>query len=292
MKRLQPYLLGTAIILAGASLRAQSLYTSSSDFAKYAMKLRETALSSIEPRVVTPTTARSAGGIFNWRNDIVTTVFWVGESASANNPVHNRSSSWDTDWSGSFGGYDNPDPSARKDFRPANFIPRQNPFYFALPYNDVTRGETKTEAFTVIPWFKSAFVRAGQSVCKDHWIAIRNRRSGRTAYAQWSDCGPFSTDHWEYVFGTERPKPNLNGGAGLDVSPAVRDFLGLANTDVTDWRFVEVREVPVGPWRNFGENNNQFAQAARSREQVVKAAPVTISKPVEDLPKVHIQSAQ
>ena len=39
-------------------------------------------------------------------------------------------------------------------------------------------------------------------------------------------------DHWQYVFGYERPKPNLIGGQGLDVSPAVRDYLGLKQTDV------------------------------------------------------------
>jgi hypothetical protein len=45
--------------------------------------------------------------------------------------------------------------------------------------------------------------------------------------------GPFRTDYWQYVFGNERPKLNLNKGAGLDVSPAVRDYLGLSDTDVT-----------------------------------------------------------
>ena len=68
--------------------------------------------------------------------------------------------------------------------------------------------------------------------------------------------GPFRTDHFQYVFGNERPKPNLNHGAGLDVSPAVRDYLGLAPTDVTDWQFVEVRDVPPGPWRSYGDNNH------------------------------------
>jgi hypothetical protein len=57
------------------------------------------------------------------------------------------------------------------------------------------------------------------------------------------------------VFGKERPKPSLNGGAGLDVSPAVRDYLRLRETDVTDWRFVDFSEVPRGPWSTLGENN-------------------------------------
>jgi hypothetical protein len=44
-------------------------------------------------------------------------------------------------------------------------------------------------------------------------------------------------------------------GAGLDVSPAVRDYLGLRQTDVTDWRFTDFSEVPRGPWSTLGENN-------------------------------------
>lgn len=281
MNRLHSSLLGIAVLFGAQRSFAQSPYKSSEEFAKYAMKLRETALSQIEPRVSLPTTARTSGGAYGWKTDIVTTVFWVGESATVNNPVHNRSSSWDLNWTETFGGFDNPDAGARiargNDYRAAAFIPRGNPFYFALPYNDVTRGATKPEAPTVIPWFRTAFVRAGQSVCKDRWIAVRNRRAGRIAYAQWSDCGPFSTDHYQYVFGNEKPRPNMNRGAGLDVSPSVRDYLGIGGTDVTDWRFVEVREVPDGPWRRWGENN-QFVQQRRRLNQTVVSAARTPSK--------------
>jgi hypothetical protein len=281
--------------LAGSSLEAQTPYRSSEEFAKYAMKLREAALSAIEPRVSLPTSARTSGGAYKWKTDIITTIFWAGEAASGNNPVHNNSSSWDLNWSASFGGFDNPAVEARLrgpiDYRPAAFVPKQNPFYCALPYNDVTRGTTKPEAKTVIPWFRSAFVREGQSVCRDRWIAVRSRQSQRIAYCQWSDCGPFRTDHYQYVFGNERPLPNLNGGAGLDVSPAVRDYLGLANTDTTDWRFVEAREVPPGPWRKYGENN-PFVQQARQASSFVKADPGTAKKPsstAEPTPNVVIR---
>jgi hypothetical protein len=47
------------------------------------------------------------------------------------------------------------------------------------------------------------------------------------------------------VFGGARP---ASPRAGLDVSPAVRDYLGLDSTDTTDWRFCEAREVRPGPW--------------------------------------------
>ncbi len=205
--------------------------------------------------------------------NIVSTVFWVGESAGQNNPVHNRSSSWDADWAYNFGGYDNPDPSQRRNFMPATFVPNENPFYFALPYNDVSGGHHKPEARTVIPWFAQAYEGDGKSVCRNRWIAIR--KGNRVCYAQWSDCGPFRTDHWEYVFGNETPKPNLNRGAGLDVSPSVRDYLGMnSGMDVVDWKFVEAREVPVGPWARVGTNNTVLARLQRAGQSVASVAPV------------------
>jgi hypothetical protein len=237
---------------------------------RYAMKLRENALLRIEPQVIIPTTNRpTVGGKYPWKTKIVTTVFWVGERPTQNNPVPNHTSSWDPAWMGNYGGFDDPDPSARRNFLPANFVPRQNPFYVALPYNDVTRGTTKPEARTVIPWFRQAFVKEGQSVCRDRWVAIR--KGTKICYAQWSDCGPFRTDHWEYVFGNDRPKPNLNKGAGLDVSPAVRDYLGISGTDVTDWRFVEVEDVPMGPWARHGENNTVAQRMGKNTAQVASA---------------------
>jgi hypothetical protein len=258
------------LMLASASsvLRAEdqssSPYATAADFAKYAMKLREQALLKVEPMVQIPTSSHATVTHYPWKTNIVTTVFWVGEQAGPNNPVPNVRSSWDLNWSNNYGGFDNPEASARRNYLPVSFIPRQNPFYCALPYNDVTHGQFKPEARLVIPWFKEAYTGPGQSVCWHHWVAIR--KGNRTCYAQWEDCGPFRTDHFQYVFGSERPKPNLNRGAGLDVSPAVRDYLGLQPTDVTDWQFVDVRDVPPGPWRSYGDNNN-FVLARRQMER-------------------------
>lgn len=268
-----------AFLTAGAA--AQTPYSNSADFAKYAMKLRESAILKMEPQVVVPTSSRALGvsGKYPWKTRIVTTTFWVGESASTNNPVHNVSSSWDVNWQTSFGGFDNPNPAARRGYIPANFIPRQNPFYVALPYNDVSSGYTKPESKLVIPWFREAFVKEGQSVCRDRWIAVRNS-AGKICYAQWSDCGPFRTDHWQYVFGNERPKPNLNQGAGLDISPAIRDYLGLGPTDVTDWKFVDFRDVPTGPWAQFGDNNHFVQQGRRGSQRVVSSKGGSVEPPL------------
>jgi hypothetical protein len=116
----------------------------------------------------------------------------------------------------------------------------------------------------VIPWFKKSFVRDGQTVCKGHWLEIRHGK--RLCYAQWEDVGPFQTDHWQYVFGNERPRPNINRDAGLDVSPAVRDYLGMSGMDACDWRFADLDEVQDGPWALYPENNPvaQFARLKRS----------------------------
>ena len=198
-------------------------------------------------------TSPEPGQRYPWKKSIVTTVFWIGEKPSENNPVPNRTSSWDKQWTKNYGGVDDPNPTNRSNYIPAKFTPRQNPFYCALPYNDKATTGHRPEAPRVVPWFKDAYQGPAVSTCKDRWVAIR--KGNRTVYAQWEDAGPFRTDHWQYVFGNDRPKPNLNKGAGLDVSPAVRDYLGMTDTDVTDWRFVEFSEVPHGPWSTHGENN-------------------------------------
>jgi hypothetical protein len=230
----------------------------------------------VESLAFAPTRLRSAPGEgYSWKQQIVTTIFWIGEKPSENNPVPNRASSWDKEWSKSYGGFDDPNPASRRDYIPANFTPRQNPFYCALPYNDKAATGHRPEASRVVPWFNEAYQGPAVSVCKDRWIAIR--KGNKVAYAQWEDAGPFRTDHWQYVFGNERPKPNLNKGAGLDVSPAVRDYLGLNETDVTDWQFVDFKDVPRGPWSKLGENNtfviadrNAGTRLARAKSSAVR----------------------
>ncbi|MBA2431158.1 MAG: hypothetical protein H0V56_03480 [Chthoniobacterales bacterium] len=205
---------------------------------------------------------------FPWRNNIVTTVFWVGEKPTPNNPTPNNKSSWDQAWTTSFGGYDDPNPARRRNMLPIAFTPRQNPFYVALPYNDKARVGHHPEAPHVVPWFKEAYQGPAVSTVKGRWVAIR--KGDRIAYAQWEDAGPFRTDHWQYVFGNERPKPNLNKGAGLDVSPAVRDFLGMQDTDVTDWKFVEFKDVPPGPWARLGDNNTFVINQRKNSTSLVQ----------------------
>ena len=161
-----------------------------------------------------------------WKIGITATTFWVGEPPTPTDPG-NLASAWDPNWTAT--------------------SKSQNPFYVALPYNDIVAGHTKPEARSIVPWFKRAFVKDGQSVLKDRWIAVR--RGSRVCYAQWEDVGPFQVDHWQYVFGNERPRPNVNRDAGIDLSPAVRNYLGMSGMDQCDWKFVEAKEIPQGPWK-------------------------------------------
>src|SRR5437016_14044093 len=95
-------------------------------------KLSEDPLVNVDsvafaPKHLSPPPSQ-AGEHFPWKRDIVTTVFWIGEEPSGNNPVPNRSSSWDKNWTGSYGGFDDPNPAHRSNYIPAKFTPHQNPF--------------------------------------------------------------------------------------------------------------------------------------------------------------------
>ncbi len=188
-----------------------------------------------------------------WKRNVVATVFWIGELPAENNPTPNVMSAWDQNWQANFGGYDQPD--RRSGYLPPGFIPALNPFYIALPYNDVTKGGAhRPEASKVIPWFWESYRGDGISVCKDRWVAVHH--SGKICYAQWEDVGPFEVDHWQYVFGKDLPRLNRNDSAGIDLSPAVRDFLSLRSGETVEWRFASDREVPQGPWKNWSQDSN------------------------------------
>lgn len=183
-----------------------------------------------------------------WHENIITTIFWVGEAADASNDyISNAESAWDGNWEANYGGYDN--PNSRNGYYPAGFTPKENPFYFALPYNDLdangnrkpTAGNCPNAGASAVSW------------CKNAWIKVV--KGDKVVYAQWQDAGPSEYDDMAYVFGTAAPKNTWGAKAGLDVSPAVRDYLGLADVDRTSWGFVSAGAVPAGPWKNIVTTN-------------------------------------
>lgn len=195
-------------------------------------------------------------GAYPWHFDITATYFYIGELPTERNPVPNTASSWDSKWNANYGGYDDPDPANRDPhtYAPKAFTPQLNPFYVALPYNDIEKGGPKPEASKVIPWYRRDKEGKYESVCRGTWVQIYY--NGRYCFAQWEDCGPFNTDDWQYVFGGARPRNTSNKGAGIDISPAVRDYLGIQGGIATvHWRFVEFGLVPGGPWARYGRDN-------------------------------------
>src|ERR1700745_1580327 len=91
---------------------------------KKSSKSSEDGLINVDSLVFAPRTLRGAEKErYPWKKEIVTTVFWIGEQPSANNPVPNSSSSWDKQWSKSYGGLDDPNRAHRSDYIPAKFTP-------------------------------------------------------------------------------------------------------------------------------------------------------------------------
>jgi hypothetical protein len=180
--------------------------------------------------------------------NITVTIFWIGEEAKEENGwVPNTKSAWDDKWQDHFGGVD--DPGNRNGYYPAGFTPNQNPFYFAMPYNDFNGSGRKAEVYDIIPWADSEDWAEFDSMCKNQWIKVT--KGDKSAYVQWEDTGPFREDDAGYVFGEDRPKDEKDEIAGLDVSPAVRDYLSLKNYDTVHWQFVDAEDVPEGPWKDI-----------------------------------------
>ena len=230
--------------MSSSKINSNSRKTNSSKANSQDYKQTPTLPSTTVPVAIaspTPVAPQPAPAYAGWHNTTAT-MFWVGEAASADNGyIANFSSAWTTDWVGAFGGVD--DPTNRCGYNPCGFTPNENPFYAALPYGDYTEFGQKGN-LNVIPWF-SGSVPDGSSILKNHWIAVS--KNGSTAYVQWADVGPFNDDDHGYVFGSASSAYY----AGLDLSPAAMDYLGIDDIGTVTWRFVESHEVPAGPWTNI-----------------------------------------
>ena len=178
-----------------------------------------------------------------WKS-VIATVFWVGESATSDNGyIQNVESAWDEDWAAHFGGVD--DPDNRCGANPCGFTPKENPFYVALPYNDLDdNGDKKADA-KLIPWNEPGLEK---SVLKNRWIEVS--RGGKSCFGQWEDVGPFYENDIAYVFGSaSKPKNTFGENAGIDLSPALSACLGVDGSGFVSWRHVEANDVPAGVWK-------------------------------------------
>jgi len=189
----------------------------------------------------------TAIAIYPEHKNITVSYFWIGEEGNKDNKnIPNSQSVWDDKWKEHYGGIDTPD--TRNGYEPINFIPKENPFYFALPYNDFKSisGKRKQNATKDVYWANTKEWGKRESMCKNKWIKIT--KGTKVCYAQWEDAGPFGENDWRYVFGDNLPKNKHNNHAGLDVSPAVRTYLNLSDLDKVNWQFIAFENVPSGDW--------------------------------------------
>jgi hypothetical protein len=201
-----------------------------------------TTSAQIQKTPTATTTAQLATTTITYpiHSNINATTFWAGEGATADNAyISNVPSYWDEQWKTHFGGVDS--PNNRNGYLPAAFTPKENAFYFALPYGEFGKSALKDNAKQVY-WYHP--VTDGESLLKNRWVKIT---SGKTVvYAQWEDVGPFNEDDINYVFGTAKPS---YAKAGIDLSPASSDYLGMKDNAVVSWQFVSTSDVPAGPWK-------------------------------------------
>jgi len=211
------------------------------------------AKSSASSDDVIPTVSARKGpkNIYPWKTNIITTVFWIGEGGSSISSTDNIGSAWDEEWRTSNGGNDS--PNNRNGYASAYHAARVNPFYIALPFNDLVYPD-KARRWIPAGWARKPKDGRPVSACQHRWVEIKPEDGrGRVCYAQWEDVGPLRYDHAEYVFGSERP--NTFTRAGLDVSPAVAQYLGIDSDHraMTRWRFVDDEDVPPGVWLKYEE---------------------------------------
>ena len=210
------------------------------------------------PGPSTPETKPAAGPkIIDYaiHSHIITTVFWVGEGANADNGnIANSASTWDGQWAQHFGGVDS--PNERSGWLPVGFTPNENPFYVALPYSDFTdNGSRRPDAGACPLAPKQNPSEKPYSWCKNSWVAVTNESTGAICYGQWEDAGPYGEADGAYVLGNSLPESHrINSkdvDAALDVSPAMRDCLGAGDESKSSWHFANAQDIPNGPWKKI-----------------------------------------
>ena len=198
-------------------------------------------------------------GKYPWHEEIIATVFWVGEEAGEENDfIDNIFSAWMTDWVSAFGGVDTPDErNPQNVFHPAGFTPRENSFYLALPASEFDETGVILGAREASPWTEEP-ISSEESLFKNRWVEVMVRTpDGKSVscFGQWEDTGPGFDLQYEYVFGNAPVDNDFGLGAGIDLSPALAICLGAeipsSWSGEVSWRFADADEVSDGPWRQI-----------------------------------------
>lgn len=220
---------------------------------------------------------------YPWHTNIVATTFWVGEIFDPDEPDGTQmQSAYDSFWLDSYGGCDGrvverdcqtEARTAANGYWPTRMLPRENPFYLDLPFDDINNRRAFAMRGNVIPWADEPQYAQREtdktfSFMKNRWVRLK--KGDRVCYGQIQDAGPGEYDDAAYVFGADdaRPASQEFNGSGLDVSPALNGCLGFSSLngaqDLVDWQFVDEENVPGGPWRKL-VTTSQVQQGTQTR---------------------------
>jgi hypothetical protein len=179
--------------------------------------------------------------VYPWKKDILSSIFWIGGS---------QASAWNQNWRDRNGGSDTPgdrSEASSNGFGPNHHAADVNPFYVALPFNDLAFPD-QAQKWLPAGWARATTDGAPASACQHRWVEIKNAQMD-VCYAQWEDVGPGHADDAEYVFGSQPPRSQ----PGICISPAVAAYLNTKDKASIQWRFVEARDVQPGAWLKYDE---------------------------------------
>jgi hypothetical protein len=202
----------------------------------------------------------------------IASTFYIHEPAGSSNAgISNVPTAWDDLASKDYGVPDGWGPIngvsgptfKRRGLCPAAGIPKEGLAYVAIQVVDHD-GRIYKKAF---PWvkyaarflpqlrkFKDGHFADWQSPFKNLWVEVHYH--GLVAYGQVEDTGPSKfTDgraaDFPYVFGRARHTKNRYGlHAGIDLSPALTDYLGTDGGARVTWRIIPSDLVPNGWWKD------------------------------------------
>jgi hypothetical protein len=162
-------------------------------------------------------------------------------------------SGWDRDWARHYGGCDGFGPvglwcasdltdRTGPDWFPVGMVPKENPYYVGLPYNDLL----DISGRGAIPWARDPGYaeHLGDerfSLVKNRWVQVTGPAG--TCSGQVEDTG-LGTDPG-YVLGAAAPQRT----PAINLSPALAGCVGITDASAVtavDWAFVD-RPAP-GPW--------------------------------------------
>ena len=229
---------------------------------------------------IPPSPSKPPTHTYPWKSGIITTEFWIGEGGSAISSTDNVGSAWDENWRTSNRGTDN--PNDRNGYAPADHAPTVNPFYVALPFNDLalSRRSASVASRVVAPstegWeagFRLQGPLGGNEECAGARLLCAMGGRWPAGFRSPRIC------FWK------RTTVDTLTRAGLDVSPAVFQYLGLdgSKNRLTSWKFVDDEDVPPGQWLKYDELALLYAAMHQMKNGNPGSLPIQkASEPIDD----------